>query len=496
MQLFLDKKEEILKEAEVICQPVLADQKLIKTLIKSFDFIDQKNILTRLDKENFSGQKNKIFAIHNNHQLILLIGTGQAKKLASEDWRQCVGLLVQYLKKYSSHSLGFLARHWLKGSGDYFNLGKSLAEGLTLAAYDFDKYKKSDSDQIKLEIDKIIICLNPSQKAKFKKGWEQGLIFAQGTILARDLVNEPAGQMTPTVLANQAEVIAKAHKNISVKILTKEDCQKLGMNAFLGVDQGSDEPLKFIHLIYKPQNKKAKKIALVGKGITFDSGGLNLKPGDGMSTMKCDMGGAATVLGIFSVLGRLNPKVEVHGIIAACENMPSGRALKPGDIVANMDGTTIEIGNTDAEGRVTLADALAYAQKQGIKIMVDFATLTGACPVALGPQYVGLFANDDKMAKELLASGQKTGEKLWRLPLPEEYKELNKSQVADINNIPNTRWGGAITAALFLYEFIKKDVKLSHWDIAGPALAEKPFNSYTPSGGTGVGVRAILDWLL
>jgi len=252
---------------------------------------------------------------------------------------------------------------------------------------------------------------------------------------------------------------------------------------------------KFIHLIYKPTGRTKDKIAIVGKGVTFDSGGLNIKTGDSMEQMKIDMGGAATVVGLFSVLAQLKPKVEVHGVIAACENMPSGAAIKPGDIVKNMQGKSIEIGNTDAEGRVTMADSLAYAQKQGISKVVDLATLTGAVMAALGTDYAGLFANDEKLAKGLLKAGDVSGENLWLLPLPLEYKKLNQSKVADIKNIPSTRYGGAITAALFLQEFIEEDVKWAHLDIAAPVYAEKPMNSYTPVGGVGFGVRTLFEWL-
>ena len=483
-------------KADVFFYPVLQNDQEILKLIKSFGYADEEIILTRLKRENFHGKKGQFFLIHSEDVAMVIVGTGQKKKMSAEDWREAAGKLVHYLAKYSANNIGLLLNSWLKGNNDVYRLGVSLAEGIALASYKFDKYLNDDEDKIKIDIDKVIVYLTTAQRVKFKKGWEAGLLMATGTIKARDLVNEPAGLMTPSFLAKEAMQIAKGNKQVTVKVLEKVDVKKLKMGAFMGVDQGSEEPLKFIHLIYKPKGKAKDKVAIVGKGITFDSGGLNIKVGDGMTQMKVDMSGAASVLGLFSAINDLSPKVEVHGIIAACENMPSGKSYKPGDVLTNMQGKTMEIGNTDAEGRVTLADSLAYAQKQGIKTIVDLATLTGACMIALGPEYTGLFSNNNQFAKKLLKHASVTGEKLWHMPLPEEYKKLNKSEVADIRNVANTRYGGAITAGLFLQKFIEEGVTWSHWDIAGPAFAEKPFNSYTPVGGVGFGVRTLLNWLL
>jgi leucyl aminopeptidase len=483
-------------KADVFFYPVLQNEQEILKLIKSFGYAEEVIILSRLKRENFQGKKEQFFLIHSEDVAMVIVGTGQKKKMTAEDWREAAGKLVHYLEKYSANNIGLLLNSWLKGNNDIYRLGVSLAEGILLASYRFDKYIADDEDKIKIDIDKVIVYLTAKQRVQFKKGWDAGLLMAQGTIKARDLVNEPASLMTPSFLAKEAMQIAKDNKHVSVKILEKADVKKLKMNAFIGVDQGSEEPLKFIHLVYRPKGKAKDTIAIVGKGITFDSGGLNIKTGDGMTEMKVDMSGAASVIGLFSSINDLAPKVEVHGIIAACENMPSGKAYKPGDVLTNMQGKTIEIGNTDAEGRVTLADSLAYAQKQGIKTIVDLATLTGACVVALGSEYTALFANNDKFAKELSKNASITGEKMWHMPLVAEYKKLNKSKIADVRNVANTRYGGAITAGLFLQEFIDDGITWSHWDIAGPAFAEKPFNSYTPVGGVGFGVRTLLTWLL
>ncbi|MBT4209833.1 MAG: leucyl aminopeptidase [Candidatus Komeilibacteria bacterium] len=493
MELIFRKEEN--QEEEVLFVPTLKDDKAITNLIKSFDYEDEKDVLARVKKENFKGNKGQVFVIHDDKQVLVFIGTGQAKKLTTEDFRKTAGHIIAYLKKYKANKIGLISKHWLKGSSDISLLAQSLAEGIYLANYNFDKYKKTDKEAIKVDIKELYVYLLASQKVKFTKAWELGKSLAEGTILARDLVNEPAGTMTPQFLADTAREIAKTNKNITVKILEEDKIAKLKMDAFLSIAKGSHEAPKFIHLIYKPIGKAKDKIAIVGKGITFDSGGLNIKPWEGMYDMKVDMAGAATVLGVFEALAVSNPKVEVHGIIAACENMPSGNAVKPGDIVKNMQGKSIEIAHTDAEGRVTLADSLAYAQKQGINKIVDLATLTGSVVVALGSQYAGFFANNNKLAKDILKQAESSGETMWQLPLAPEYKEMNKSKVADIRNISNTKGGGSIMAAWFLDYFIEEGVEWAHIDIAGPAYIEKSINSYTPVGGAGFGVRTILNWL-
>lgn len=476
----------------MVFYPVLEDQVKINKLLS--DLKVSASIEKRLQTEKFLGKKDQVFSFSTDNKSVIFYGTGQKQKMTPENWRQAAGFLGQHILKYHLSSVALELSSWTKGSSDLERLGHCLAEALTLSLYRFDKYKTQQEENNILE--NIFVNLESSKKNNFKKFWDQGLSFAQGTILARDLVNEPAGNMTPTFLAQQALDIAKNNPQVKVKILEKEQVEKLGMHAFLGIDRGSVEPLKFIHLVYSPKIKAKDKIALVGKGITFDSGGLNIKVGDGMADMKIDMGGAATVLGVFSTFNDVKPKVEIHGVIAACENMPSGNAIRPGDVVANMQGKTIEIGNTDAEGRVTLADSLAYAQQQGVSTIVDLATLTGACIVALGSDYAALYSNQESLAKDLLKSANLSGERIWQMPLAEEYRELNKSSIADIRNIPSARGGGSITAALFLEEFIEDSIAWAHLDIAGPAYAEKPLNHYTPLGGVGFGVRTLLEWLL
>ncbi len=268
----------------------------------------------------------------------------------------------------------------------------------------------------------------------------------------------------------------------------------MGMDAFLGVSRAAQTPPKFIFLEYKPEKSRSnEKLALVGKGITFDSGGINVKTGDGMSDMKMDMSGAGVVLSVFSVITRIKPDYPVIGLIAATANMISGQSLVPGDVVKAMNGKTIEILNTDAEGRVTLADSLSFAVRQGATKIIDLATLTGAAMIALGPDISGLFSNNSELAEQIKKSAKLAGEKVWEMPLVKEYKQMNKSEVADIANIPNSRYGGTITAALFLQEFVG-DKKWAHLDIAGPAFLTKS-SDISPKGGTGYGVRTMINLL-
>lgn len=492
MELIISKTDD--QQAEVLFLPVLSAKGQVEKLIVSLGYEGKESLLKRLKRENFTGQKGQFFVIHNNTQSTVLLGSGQDKKIGPNEWRELAGHIVSYLKKYRAKKIGLDLKYWLKGTNDIAHLAQTLAEGLELANYEFVKYKKADKKKITVDIKELHIYLT-KQTVTFKTSFALGILLAKGAIKGRDLINEPAGHMTPSFLAEEAMAIAKNSKNIKVKIFDKEKIKQIGMNAFLSIAQGSNEPPKFIHLIYRPQGRIKDKVSLVGKGVTFDSGGLNVKPWEGMQQMKLDMSGAAAVLGVFSVLDKLQPKVEVHGVIAACENMSSGSAIKPGDVVTNLQGKTIEIAHTDAEGRVTLADSLAYIQKQGVKKVVDIATLTAAIIIALGPQYAGLFSSDSKLAKQLLKASELSGEKIWQLPLAQEYKDTNESVMADIRNIGNTRLGGAIIAAWFLKYFIADDISWAHLDIAGPAYAEKALNSYVPAGGVGFGVRTLLEWL-
>lgn len=431
----------------------------------------------------------------NAAEYLLIVGLGSFEALQNDHVREAAGVAVNTAKRLGLTTVAIELIGEDEGIENFHPAenAEALATAAMLANYEFENYKKSETKPVK----QLTIVAEDGRDAKrAEKGIERAKLVADGVAVARDLVNTPAKDMSPKRLAQFAETTASmSGKSVKVKILNRAECEKLGMGSYLAVAQGSDEEPAFIHLTYKPEKSTKKSIALVGKGVTFDSGGLSLKPSNSMETMKCDMAGAAAVLGVFSVLARLKPKVEIHGIIAATENMPSGKAIRPGDVVRAANGKTIEILNTDAEGRLTLADALDYACKLETKTIIDLATLTGACLVALGEEVAGLMSNDADLAQTMLTNAAESGERLWQLPLEERYRGLMKSDIADLRNISKTPYGGSLTAGLFLSEFIAPDVKWAHLDIAGPAFAERPIGSYLTRGGTGYGVRTLLRYL-
>nr|WP_279164726.1 leucyl aminopeptidase [Thermus scotoductus] len=351
-----------------------------------------------------------------------------------------------------------------------------LAEGILLGAYRFDRYKGSREEKpVAIQLSGA----NPEEVERAKK-------VAEGVYWARDLVNEPPNVLTPEALA-EAALSLKAF-GVEVEVLDEGAIQALGMGAFLAVAQGSENPPRFIALRYAPEGAR-ERLDLVGKGLTFDSGGYSLKPTESMATMKNDMAGAAAVLGAMKSAALLGLPLEVRGYIAACENMVSGRAYRLGDVLKTLTGKTVEVMNTDAEGRLTLADALAYAERQGARRILELSTLTGSAVVALGEEVAALFATEEAWGRRVEDAARRAGEKVWPLPLERAYREKLKSPVADLKNVGD-RNGGAITAALFLAEFVR--VPLVHLDIAGPAFAKKA-HALGPEGGTGFGVRTVLE---
>ncbi|CAA0819986.1 Leucine aminopeptidase 1 [Striga hermonthica] len=366
----------------------------------------------------------------------------------------------------------------------------AIAAGAVLGTFDDNRFKSESKLPSLKSVDILGLGTGPEIEKKLKYAGD----VCSGIIFGKELVNAPANVLTPGVLAGEAKRIALEHSDVlTAKILDVEQCKELKMGSYLGVAAASANPPHFIHLCYKPPGGQVKtKLALVGKGLTFDSGGYNIKTGPGCSIelMKFDMGGSAAVLGAAKALGQIKPAgVEVHFIVAACENMISGTGMRPGDIITASNGKTIEVNNTDAEGRLTLADALVYACNQGVDKIVDLATLTGACVVGLGPSIAGVFTPSDELAKEVLGASEVSGEKLWRLPLEESYWESMKSGVADMVNTGG-RQGGAITAALFLKQFVDEKVQWMHIDMAGPVWNDKKKNA------TGFGVHTLVEWVL
>lgn len=368
--------------------------------------------------------------------------------------------------------------------------GNLVAQGLELGTYRFDRHI-AEARRKPSTVRRVTVL---GERAA-GEGVHRGQHVAASVMKARDLVNGPANLVTPTHLAQFAAGLVeelKSSADVSLKVLEREDCEKLGMGCYLAVAQGSEQPPKFIHLTYTPKGASKGRVCLIGKGVTFDSGGYSLKPSDAMMGMKMDMGGAAAVLCAFDAAARLAAPWEVHAIVPATENMVSGGAYKLGDVLTASNGKTVEIDNTDAEGRLTLADALVYAAKLEPTYILDFATLTGACIVALGPHIAGVMSKDDELTALWLAAGERAGEDAWRLPLPEVLKEQLKSPIADMRNTGD-RGGGAITAGLFLSEFTEGQ-RWVHVDIAGPAMVRKPFG-VNDEGGSGYAVASILELL-
>ena len=366
----------------------------------------------------------------------------------------------------------------------------ALIEGLMEGGYEFNKYK-TDSKS-KKELKKILFVSKKIKQSSFKEEIRRSKVLSDSIKLARDLVNEPPVSVTPTKLAEVAVEIAEKG-NLGCEIFDRAQIEKIGMGGIEAVSRGSDVPPRFIHLTYEPKRKPKKTIAIVGKGITFDSGGLCLKPADSMRTMKMDMAGSAVVLGVMKALPELLPSVRVHGLISASENMTGAKAYKPDDVIKAYNGKTIEVINTDAEGRIVLSDALSYAVELGVDEIVDLATLTGACMVGLGSYTAGVMGNDQKLAQRILRASERAGEKMWQLPMDDELREEIKSSVADMKNA-GSRMGGAITAAMFLEQFVS-NVPWVHIDIAGPAYSEKK-SSLRKVGGTGFGVSTIVEYIV
>ncbi|HWB78483.1 MAG TPA: leucyl aminopeptidase [Nannocystaceae bacterium] len=446
----------------------------------------------------FNGKPGESFTFTRTHgdqlERVALIGIGdladaaQLRSFAHDAMRQAqTAGAARVVLDVRSELAGKHAWNDAKASK---HAGDMIAQGCELGIYAYERFIAEDK-RARRTIKDVVVHADSTAPAE---GTARGQIIAQSIARARDLVNGPAGVVTPTHLAATADEIVSALKSdhdVALVVLDRDECAARNMGCFLGVAQGSDEPPKFIHMSYKPKATSRGRIALIGKGVTFDSGGYSLKPTDGMLDMKMDMGGAAAVISAFEAAVKLQLPWEIHALVAATENMVSGRAYRLGDVLISSSGKTVEINNTDAEGRLTLADAMTYARELSVDYMLDFATLTGACMIALGPKIAGVMTKDDRLAEDWLAASQRVGESMWRLPLPDDLKEQLKSKIADMKNT-GERYGGAITAGLFLSEFAHG--RWLHCDIAGPAMASKPYG-VTTVGGTGFPVATILEFL-
>jgi leucyl aminopeptidase len=454
--------------------------------------------------ESFEGKSGQVLTlpIRGGEEIaakrVVVVGAGTRSEFSPPQVRDIAATVAQAANKTGAARVGFVVPSL--GAAREAACVQFAVEGLYLGTYRFARYMTAEDAKRAPSLKSFGLILDAkgkkigaAQTRALQGAITRGTAIAQATNHARDLINEPAAEVTPAALAADAQAIAKRHKgSVTVTVLDAKKCAELGMGMFLAVGKGSDQEPKFIHMTYKPAKKPKKRLCFIGKGVTFDSGGYSLKPSSAMEDMKIDMSGAAAVIAAMEAIATLGSENEVHVITAACENLVSGRAYKLGDVLTSMDGTTVEINNTDAEGRLTLGDAITYARTKVVPDeMFDFATLTGACMIALGPYTAGVMSDNDKLVRGWLAAADKTGEDMWRLPLNGRLREQLKSAVADMRNT-GERYGGAITAGLFLRTFAK-EIPWVHVDLAGPASASAG-RAAQPKGGTGFAVATIVEY--
>ncbi len=471
------------QKIDTLIVPVCQDRKIHE------DRIINAVIKTALQLKEFKAEKDNELTLYDlkdlNTKRVIFVGLGKFKKIDHETLRAFCGAIVKKCIAADLEVVWVTVPAAQKLKMEMPSVAEALMEGACLGNHLFDKYKK---EKKKKPLKQINFLVKPEALGKLRRIAPKVNTVCAGTILAREWISTPSNDKTPEQFTRSIVSAARKH-GLKTRVLRQTDLKQQKFGALLAVAAGSQSKPSMVILEHKPIGAK-KTLALVGKGVTFDSGGLNIKTGGSMADMKADMSGAAVVAAAMITLARLKTKSHLIGAIPIVENMPSGKATRPGDIVRSYAGKTIEIGNTDAEGRLILIDAMAYVvKKHKPQVMIDLATLTGACVVALGEKIAGVFTPDDKLAEAIIASGNKSHERCWRMPLPEDYKELLKSDFADLNNMASTRWGGAITAALFLSEF-SGDTRWAHIDIAGPAYLKKG-DAYCGPGGTGFGVRLL-----
>jgi leucyl aminopeptidase len=485
---FKDIGPESLK-TDLLVVPV-SERTLEETSIRALDRRLKGRLQERIQKIKFVGTEGTSLLYSTAGVLpaqhLLLIGLGKTADIDAETWRRAGARARREASTLGVEEIGF----FFSPERDPVDAAAAIVEGALLASYQFTKYRSNAKNPLTV---KTLTLHKPGLTRS--SGMDQAVRAAEqsvgGVFLARDLINEPPSVTTARYLGEQAERHCHG-RGLSVDVWGKKKIESMKLAGLLAVNRGSQEEPRFITIHYKPAGKPKKKIALIGKGITFDSGGLSLKPSKSMETMKLDMAGGAAVIAAMSRLPALRPAVEVIGYIPTTDNLPGPNAQKPGDVIRYLNGKTIEVLNTDAEGRLILADALALAAKQKPDYMINLATLTGACMVALGTQVAGMFSNHPALADKIMRCAQESGEKLWQLPLVKEYREDIKSSIADIKNIGGSH-GGAIIAALILQEFVE-EIPWVHLDIAGPAYTDRDIAT-CPKGGTGFGVRTLLRFL-
>jgi leucyl aminopeptidase len=479
-------------DAQALAVAVFKDEKADDGFLKDLDAASSGVVKSVIDSEEFKGKEGETAYLHlagsvaNQPRRLLLVGAGERADYAAAQVSQFAGTAARFLRDKNVKTIAVIPRL----EGEVETIAASAVEGAIMGLFEIDKYRTVDKEQ--RTVDRLIVVITGADEDALKRGVERGRIVGESVNFTRDLANEPGAYMTPTNMAERARDIANEF-DLSIDVLDEARMEQEGMGSLLSVSRGSDEPAKLIVLKYtppQPAKNDGQLLALVGKGITFDSGGISLKPGENMELMKYDMTGGATVMGVMRAIAQLKPSVPVLGVVPCAENLPSGKATKPGDVVRAMTGKTIEIINTDAEGRLILADAIAYAKKLGATGIIDMATLTGAVSIALGDVNAAVLGTDQKLIDEIIGAGQEVGEKFWQLPLDKEYSKQIKSDIADIKNVGG-RKAGTITAAAFLKEFAD-GVSWAHLDIAGTAWADeaKPHRSKGP---TGIAVRTLVN---
>jgi leucyl aminopeptidase len=448
-----------------------------------------------IEDGELQGKLGELTLLHTLGRLpsprVLVVGLGKAEEFTLDKVRDLAAGFARYLRRLRVESFATITHGAGIAGLESEDCAQAIAEGIILGLYRFQRHKKPEEDQGEVQ-EAVLVEFDAARVEALRRGVERGRTVAEAQNFARDLANEPANHMTPAALAEQAAAAAR-ELGLECQVLEQEQAQEMGMGAFLGVAQGSRQPPKLIVLHYRGAGPDATALGLVGKGITFDSGGISIKPAAGMEQMKGDMSGGAAVIAAMRAIAQLKPRINVTAIVPATENMPGGNATKPGDVLRAMSGKTIEVINTDAEGRLVLADGLSYARQLSLSPIIDVATLTGAISIALGSVAMGCMSNDQALCDRVLQAGRAAGEKVWQLPLYDEYKEQIKSEVADIKNTGG-REAGAITAAFFLKEFVE-DTPWVHLDMAGVDFYDKEKGVLT-KGASGIPVRTLVNLAL
>lgn len=481
------------QDVQALAVAVFKDEKANEGILKELDEASGGVVSSVIESEELKGKEGETVYVHLPAggsllaRRLLLVGVGAREDYKPAQVSQMAGAAARFLRGKNIKSVCLVTR----AEGDAEKTAAAAVEGAVMGLFEPDKYRTVDKES--RTIDRLVVAIEGADEEALKRGAERGRVIGEATNFTRDMANEPGAYLTPTDMAERAHEIAKEF-GLSVDVLDEARMEQEGMGALLSVSRGSEEEAKLIILKYTPRESSAQGeenlLAFVGKGITFDSGGISLKPGENMELMKYDMTGGATVLGAMRAVAQLKPSIPVLGVVPASENLPSGKATKPGDVVRAMSGKSIEIINTDAEGRLILSDAICYAKKLGAKRIIDLATLTGAVSIALGDVNTAVLGTDQALIDEIIAAGREVGEKFWQLPLDKEYTKQIKSDIADIKNVGG-RKAGTITAAAFLKEFAD-GVSWAHLDIAGTAWGDDA-RPYRSKGPTGVAVRTLIN---